>query len=146
MAENWVFFCPANSAHSRLQILIFLEKRAISTNLADKPQVEGVVCVQLANGFGYLRGLNGPSLCNFFKVPAKAKSLNWWFCLERKERKSFHKTYLALHKLGVFYCLAAFKLQRTGCFIAAQFASVIIIWKNLMILISSLRFLILVLE
>lgn len=54
----------------------------------------------------------------------------------RKERKSVHKTYLALHGLGDFYCLVAFKLQRTGCFIAAQFALVIIILKNLMILIS----------
>lgn len=66
----------------------------------------------------------------------QAKSLNWWFYFRRKERKYLHKTYLPLHGLRVFYCLDAFKLQRTGCFIAAQFALVIIIWKSLMVLIS----------
>lgn len=83
--------------------------------------------MQLANGFSYIHGLNGPLLCKIFKVPTKAKSLNWWLYLGRKERKYLHKTYLALHGLGIFYCLVAFKLQRTGCFIAAQFALVIII-------------------
>lgn len=66
----------------------------------------------------------------------QAKSLKWWFYLGRKERKYLHKTCWPLHGLRVVYCLVAFKLQRTGCFLAAHFALVIIIWKSLMILIS----------
>lgn len=67
------------------------------------------------------------ALCCVKSLKYQAKSLNWCFYLRRKERKNLHKTSLPLHGLRVFYCLVDFKLQRTGCFIAAQFALVIII-------------------